>query len=244
MHLRIHRMKPIIVSLLPSNRRLARACVAVMLGAVLELAASAAVPAAVDHSAGLPPAGDQGSQNSSHAWALAYYVKSYQEGRERGSDLTRPEHQFSPAFLYNQVTIENETSDFATLLARLADQGCATLADMPYDPEDYRTWPPYSAFRHALEFRPEGHTYLGSGLVPGIVGAVKEVLAGGELVVLEVPVFRPDPSRSGRFEQLAAGRAAYDMPPDTDGHIRGYQALTLVGYDEARFEGRGGFQNS
>ena len=56
-----------------------------------------------DNSAGLPPIGNQGNQLSCTCWASGYYLKTYHEGQERGWDLTVPEHQCSPAFLYNQL---------------------------------------------------------------------------------------------------------------------------------------------
>ncbi len=38
-------------------------------------------PPAHDNSAGLPPIGDQGAQNSCASWATGYYLKSYQEAK-------------------------------------------------------------------------------------------------------------------------------------------------------------------
>ena len=66
----------------------------------------APLPPAADNSPGLPPVGDQGAQGSCVSWAVGYYLKSYQEGKEHGWDLTVPDHQFSPAFLFNQLSVD------------------------------------------------------------------------------------------------------------------------------------------
>ena len=206
-------------------------------------------PPAVDNSAGLPPVNDQGSQHSSHAWALAYYCKTYQEGRVRGWDVSVPEHQFSPSFLYNQIAPFDEGTSFAELLPRLADQGCATLADFPYVEADHTTWPPYTAFRDAINYRIQSYTWLGYGLTPGVIANMKRVLAGGDLCVIEVPVFKPDANTKGLFERLNSTNYFYAMPADEDVYVESNQALqfvgnalTVVGYDDSAFGGNGGFK--
>ena len=207
------------------------------------------IPAAADNSAGLPPVADQGSQHSSHAWALAYYCKTYQEGRVRGWDVSVPEHQFSPSFLYNQIAPFDEGTSFAEILPRLADQGCATLADFPYVETDYTTWPPYTAFRDAINYRIQSYTWLGYGLTPGVIANMKSVLAGGDLCVIEVPVFKPDANTKGLFERLNSTNYFYAMPADEDVYVESNQALqfvgnalTVVGYDDSAFGGNGGFK--
>ncbi|MBC7235932.1 MAG: hypothetical protein H5T69_08825, partial [Chloroflexi bacterium] len=70
--------------------------------ALLRRQLSAALPAAVDLSADLPPVGRQGSLGSCVGWAVGYYYKSWQERVERGWDVSVPEHQFSPSWIYNQ----------------------------------------------------------------------------------------------------------------------------------------------
>jgi hypothetical protein len=203
---------------------------------------SGQTPPSADNSAGLPPVRDQDAQKSSHAWALAYYYRTYQEGRSRGWSVQTPEHQFSPSFLYNQVAPFNEGTSFAEILLLLASQGCATLADFPYAESDVTTWPPYTAFRNAIPFRLQSYTWMGDGLTPGIIGAMKSTLAEGELCAIEVPVFRPNANSKGLFERLTLTNYLYDMPPDDDVYQGSSQALTVVGYDDSAFSGRGGLK--
>ena len=199
-------------------------------------------PPVVDNSAGLPPVADQGSQHSSHAWALAYYCKTYQEGRVRGWDVRVPEHQFSPSFLYNQIAPFDEGTSFAELLPRLADQGCATLADFPYIEANHTTWPPYTAFRDAINYRIQNYTWLGYGLTPNVIANMKTMLAGGELCVIDVPVFKPDANTKGLFEWLNPTNEFYTMPADEDVYWGANQALTVVGYDDTALAGNGAFK--
>ena len=58
------------------------------------------LPAAVDHSADMPPVGSQ-TGYSCTGWAVGYYFKTHQERVEHGWDLSDPGHQFSPSFIYN-----------------------------------------------------------------------------------------------------------------------------------------------
>lgn len=96
-------------------------------------------PPSCDNSAGLPPVGDQGAQGSCVSWAIGYYLKTYQEGKERGWSMTDPAHQFSPAFLYNQLQLYDEGSTFPDTLNLIENQGSATLATMPYSDMDHFT---------------------------------------------------------------------------------------------------------
>ena len=91
-----------------------------------------ALPPMVDLSAHLPPIGNQGAQGSCVGWVVGYYYKSYQESVERGWSLTTPEHQFSPAFVYNLRPTSNCDRDggmsFYAGFSVLRDKGAASLA--------------------------------------------------------------------------------------------------------------------
>ena len=91
----------------------------------------------VDLLSEMPPIGDQGSQGSCTAWGIAYYHKTQLEGLIHHWDLTQPEHQFSPAFLYNQINGgEDDGSDFGAAADLICEQGCSNLSDDPYDEND------------------------------------------------------------------------------------------------------------
>jgi hypothetical protein len=199
----------------------------------------AALPAAVDHSLFLPPVGDQGDSNACVAWAVGYYLKSYQEGREWGWSLDERAHQFSPAFIYNQLQNYDEGSGLSESLEVLAEQGCATLAMMPYD-ANHLTWPSADFYRQAIPFRALSYDYLGHGESPDMFACVKALVAAGELCVVGVPVLTGELGLPGSFESLSDG--FHDSPLASEGFIAGFQALTIVGYDESMFQGRGAYK--
>ena len=56
-----------------------------------------------DISKQMPPVGDQGQQGSCTAWAIGYYQKTHYEYREHHWNDSTSSHEFSPAFIYNQI---------------------------------------------------------------------------------------------------------------------------------------------
>ena len=99
----------------------------------------AALPKRHDLSAFLPLPGNQGPQSSCTAWAVAYGLKTYQESMELGRPPKRPEHVFSPAYLYNQMIAHRSPASCDTgtsipaALELLKNDGAATVAEFPYD---------------------------------------------------------------------------------------------------------------
>jgi len=70
-------------------------------------------PPSVSNLVGLPPIGDQGSQGSCTGWARAYYCLTHQVAAANGFwDTNIPSHQFSPAFVYNQINYGDDTGSF------------------------------------------------------------------------------------------------------------------------------------
>jgi len=200
------------------------------------------LPVAHDNSQCLPPVGDQGEQGSCASWAVGYYVKSYHEAKERGWTLADPANQFSPAFLYNQLQYFDEGSTLEQNLNVLIEQGCAAMLMMPYDEADHQEWPSPEAYYEALPYRELSYNYLGHGETIDIFPEIKEILVDGDLIVAGIPVFRPDPNTEGRFGLLTANDSDYDMPASTERFLAGYHAVTIVGYDESRFDGKGGYK--
>ena len=57
----------------------------------------------VDLSDEMPPVGNQYWQNCCTCWGFGYYHRTHVEFLERGWDLTDPDHQCAPAFIYHQT---------------------------------------------------------------------------------------------------------------------------------------------
>ncbi|MCX7048215.1 MAG: right-handed parallel beta-helix repeat-containing protein [Candidatus Sumerlaeota bacterium] len=200
------------------------------------------IPPSADNSAGLPPVGDQGAQGSCVSWACGYYMKTYQEGKERNWSLSNPAHQFSPAFLYHQLQGFDEGSTFEGNLDLLINQGCATLDVMPYSDSDYLTWPTAAQYREGIPYRELSWDYLGNGETESVFDTIKAILASGDACAVGIPIYRPDATTPGNFDALTAANPYCDLPPASDTYLAGYHALCIVGYDESKFDGRGGYK--
>jgi len=102
-----------------------------------------ALPPVADLSLRMPPAGNQGNQNSCVGWAVAYGGKSYQEKLEENNNYMNgaalnTQAVFSPAFIYNQINNgQDGGSLFTDALNVVSQQGAVKWADMPYTDQDY-----------------------------------------------------------------------------------------------------------
>lgn len=152
-----------------------------------------ALPSSVDLSSGEPPVGDQGAQGSCTAWATGYYYKTYQEGKEQNWDLTKKTHEFSPAFVYNQINGGQDAgSSISDALQLLTDKGCDTLAVFPYDDHDYTTQPTQDQLNEAAPFKAHGfaNVFQGQGnCTDDTINTLKEWLANGDTFVIAIPVY-------------------------------------------------------
>ena len=194
------------------------------------------MPDHVDNSATpwFPPIGNQQGEGACVSWATGYYVKTFQEAREHGWDLSAAtwsgtvdaSHQpyiFSPDFIYHQVNggVDEGSyySDNIDLLHRI---GCCTWDRMPYDESDSETWPSEAAWRQAPLYRSAtgfGALWMKS---PGALDALKQLLADGNLAVVSV--------NANLYRDLTDNDlwTTDNYDPDETNH-----ANTIVGYDDA-----------
>ncbi|MFO7676506.1 MAG: C1 family peptidase [bacterium] len=178
----------------------------------------------VDHSANLPPVGNQGGQGSCVAWAHGYYHMTHNEFVERGWNVRDPRNQFSPAFLYNQVNGGQDGGTSGSRVMVLAiEQGCATLFSKPYNPTDYSSWPSEAAYFNALEFRGEEACFIAAYDTAGI-NRVRQHLANGYTGVIGIRVWE-------NFDNIHEFRHTY-CSSERYGTMRGWHAVTIVGYDD------------
>jgi len=117
------------------------------------------LPNSFDLSGNLPPAGNQGRQNSCVAWTVAYAYKSYQEKKEENSNYIingqlSLNTVFSPAFIYNQINNGVDGGSYFTdALNVLSQQGAVKWVDMPYNELDYLTKPNSTQKNQAKNYR-------------------------------------------------------------------------------------------
>jgi hypothetical protein len=107
----------------------------------------------------MPPAGNQGNQNSCVGWAVAYGGKSYQEKiEENNSFMNGPalntQAVFSPAFIYNQINNGVDGGSlFTDALNVVSQQGAVKWAEMPYTDQDFRRRPNQQQTEKAKKYR-------------------------------------------------------------------------------------------
>lgn len=189
------------------------------------------LPASVDISAAMPPVGDQGMQASGVGWAVGYALKGYQEKIEHKNwNFSSVANRLSPAYIYNQIHLpfsmsasvsgqcdQGCTIDSALNLLRV--KGCASLATMPYDPDECVLQPTAGAHAEALKYRIMNWSRVDFSNTDVIKGH----LAGGFPILIGFRV----------YENL------FHLRPDSSysrgvGASIGEQAACLVGYSESR----------
>jgi len=171
----------------------------------------------------------QGAQDSCVAWAIAYYYRSYQEGIEWGRIPTTDREIFSPAFIYNQrITSDCERDWGMTAIAGLRiaiEKGVASLATMPYDPNDTCSQPSDEALIEAERYRSERYGNLFMGEETASIETLRRHLATGDPFILVIP-FCP------QLFQVTHDNPIIDVPDNPSSYSRGHVFLA-VGYDDA-----------
>jgi hypothetical protein len=178
----------------------------------------------VDLSSQMPPVGNQGSQGSCTAWGIGYYQKTHTEWIEHGWNVNQTSHQFSPAFIYNQINGGvDQGSGSNAAYALLADQGCATMADQPYNQNDFTSWPSESAYARAIPYR--GSTSRWFSMVDSVgVDKARQRLDSGYTTVIGISVY-------SNFDNIQNFNYTYCVA-DKYGSNRGGHVVTIVGYND------------
>ncbi len=195
-------------------------------------------PTAVDNSdtPWFPPIGNQGSQGSCTAWAVGYYVKTYQEAKEHSWNLSgatwaagQPtvsyqSHIMSPAFIYNLINEGVDLgSSYQKAIQLVCNIGISSWQKTPYDPLDDTTWPSEGAWAEAPFYRSNssyGYQYLYVNSSEGIE-SLKNWLASGNLAVIAVD--------ADQYDNLTTADVWTSDKYETE---ELNHANTIVGYDD------------
>ena len=190
----------------------------------------------VDLSGQMPPVGNQGSQGSCCAWAIGYYQKTHYEWLEHHWNDSLTSHQFSPAFIYNQINGgADQGSGSNSAYALIADQGCATMADCPYNQNDCTTWPSESAYARAIPYR--GSTSHWFSMTDSVgINMARQRLDSGYTTVIGISVY-------SNFDNIQNFNYTYCVA-DKYGSNRGGHVVTIVGYNDTitTHDGPGAFR--
>ncbi len=199
------------------------------------------LPSSVDHSAFMPPVRSQGSAGSCASWAIGYYYKAFQEGKEQGWSFGSNDEIRSPAFLYNLINGgRNIGTSFGSNFGVLMRFGDCSWTQMPYSASDLTTWPSMAAWRDGMNSRADDysliyHSYMGSA--DDYIDEMKAHLASGDCFVMGIPVYS-DFYSIGSFPQYV-----YDGPRSGASYVGGH-GICIVGYDDNREGGAFKFVNS
>lgn len=177
---------------------------------------------AVDFSQNFPPILSQGGQGSCVAWSSGYYYKSYQEWQEHGWDLTLDNHQFSPAFIYNQINGGVDAgSNISDAFLVFSSMGCATLADMPYDQNQCTGYPDENDFLSAMSYRTQ-ETYVID--LYNDFDSFKNVIANGNSIVIGFTIY-------DSFYDISSWNYVYGVSSYYGDNVGGH-AVAACGYDD------------
>lgn len=165
----------------------------------------------VDHTTKpwFPPIGNQGQEGSCTAWAISYYIKTFQEAKEHGWDLSgarwegellwglldpghpSEEYQdriFSPDFIYHLINHgEDEGSGSWNAINLISSIGACSWKKMPYSDKDHTSWPSAEAWKEAPLYRgnTSGYEYMWIGTDSDIT-SLKNWIASDHLAKISV----------------------------------------------------------
>ncbi|MFO7619331.1 MAG: NosD domain-containing protein [Thermoplasmata archaeon] len=183
------------------------------------------VPAAIDNSAGFPPVRSQQTQASCSAWAIGYYHATYIENQETPMDLTDPNNQVSPAYLYNLANAGyNIGSDMNDVADLIISNGACSMAEMPYNTGDYTSWPDEDwIWVSGMKRKAVSKTWLDITKNNGM-DALKAHLAAGNSAVTHIQVW-------DNFYNISYFNNVYSSV-ERYGKDWGGHAVAICGYDD------------
>jgi hypothetical protein len=196
---------------------------------VLDYVEPMALPAAFDlsESPSFPQVDSQGQQGSCTGWAVTYYAYGYIEAVDCGwteAKSGNTSQLLSPAWTYNKVNggVDRGSWEWDNIMI-LKDWGTSTMAELPYDDDDWTEWGSPRAFREAPLHRVhEGFRvpYVGESTVE----TVKTLVYGGTPVTFGLDA--NDYFRGFRDDNYIISAAEYNSE-------RPNHANTFVGFDDS-----------
>jgi len=190
------------------------------------LKASSTEPAitSFDLSEKMPEVMDQGQLGSCTSWAVGYYLNGYLQSMENGW-LNYSGSKFSPSFLYNYIKNYQPTTggtSFGDNFNVLLNQGGSRWGYMPYT-TDSTVKPSIAALTDANLFKIDEYGLI--SVVPNDIDSFKNYLTTQEIPICIAIQVKPD------FDSLNSNNQVYD---DYSGNLRGYHAITIVGFDDSK----------
>lgn len=179
-----------------------------------------------------PPVGDQGHQGSCVAWSSAYAARTIEEAARTGADPGSL--RFSPAFLYNQIGLDNcDGSYIEKAMEFMTQSGSVPYDQFPYDDQDCSKQPDQQLLDEARQYKMRGFNRLTPGDRNNAIDlhAIKENISQGAPVVIGMQV-------GGSYMQPMMGKDLWE-PTQEDRSMLGFggHAQCVVGYDDRKYGG-------
>ena len=179
-----------------------------------------------------PTVGDQGHQGSCVAWSSAYAARTIEEAARSGADPNSL--RFSPAFLYNQIGLENcDGSYIERAMEFMTKSGSVPYDQFPYSDQDCSKQPDQQLLEQARQYKMRGFNRLTPGDRNNAIDlhAIKENIAQGAPVVIGMQV-------GGSYMQPMLGKDLW-TPTEEDRSLIGFggHAQCVVGYDDRKYGG-------
>jgi hypothetical protein len=187
-----------------------------------------------------PPIGNQDGEGSCVAWAVGYYVKTFQEAKEHGWNLSmalweggyygHPSLAYqnkimSPDFIYHLINNGVDGgSAFYDAINLICSIGVSSWKKMPYDPSDHTSWPSEEAWREAPFYRSNsssGYEYMWLSEDQNLT-SLKNWIASDHLAILAVDAHQ--------YSQLTNDDV---WTLDNYANTSENHANTIVGYDDS-----------
>lgn len=185
------------------------------------------LPAAVSLEKYAPRRLSQGQQGSCVGWASAYAARTILESAATGQDPNSL--QFSPAFLYNQISMEGcQGSYVVDAMKTMMEVGALPLNEFPYNENDCNKRPTQDQVRAAQRYVMRGYNRLTKDGDDYSIDqlAMKQNIAQGAPVVIGMSV-------GGSFEQMNGQRSWIPTRSDYNNMDRfGGHAMCVIGYDD------------
>ncbi|MBI4649435.1 MAG: C1 family peptidase [Bacteroidia bacterium] len=198
-----------------------------------ENAPSTNLPASADLVSKFPPIGNQGQYGTCVAWACAYNLKSFLEGKDKNltsSQLAQTSNQFSPKDLFWAVPVANKGEDcngmgFEYALDVMVSRGIAKLSTVPYtDLGDCSSSPQSSWDTEANQYKLENYRKIDID-----VNTIKGYLADDRPVVIGAKL--GDNFMNWNSDDVITS------DNDTYNGQHAYHAMILGGYDNSKGQG-------
>lgn len=180
-----------------------------------------------------PPVGSQEYKGSCTAWAIGYYMASYNIARKNNWDLSGArwvngsisegyrDKIMSPDFLYNMINEGIDNGSYGYIASYvLEDIGIASMNTAPVSYNNESIWPTEQAFREApLNRHDESSFFYCSIKTDEDLENIKKLLRAGELVTITFQASGIKLSENDTYTQQYAGITLDHM-------------VTVVGFDD------------